>query len=82
MTKEENKPFVVLLTGESVSIQGNYFSEPEKTCILEGKENQIFEQYARAQIKWAQANSAWHYLDKINTNDPFFYTEKNTKIHS
>lgn len=68
----DDKPLFVILSGEDVVIHGEAPSYVETLNILKGKENQIFEQYAKEHPKREQALSAWIYLDKMYRTDSLF----------
>lgn len=68
----DDKPLFVILSGEDVIIQGEAPSYIETLKVVQGKENQIFEQYAKEHPKREQALSAWVYLEKIYTQDSLF----------
>lgn len=76
LVESEQKPLVVILSGESVSLEGTIFPETDKMRVLAGRENQYFDQYAREQPKREQAISAWKYLEKLYTQDPYFAGQK------
>ena len=69
---EGEKPFIVLLTGEDIQLNGNSLNEATTIHISKGKENQSFERYAQEQPKREQALSAWGYLENVYTLDSFF----------
>ncbi|MCH8553765.1 MAG: AhpC/TSA family protein [Schleiferiaceae bacterium] len=66
----DDKPYIVLLTGEKVVIKGEAPSYVETIVISKGKENQKFVQYATEQPKREQFLSAWRFLDKNYRQDP------------
>ena len=73
----ENKPyFLILDKGENIKIKGEYFSNPSTISVLEGKQNQIFSEFASEHPRREQALTAWDYLEKIYTRDPFFAKQK------
>lgn len=76
LAEGEKKPVVVILSGESVVLEGTLFQETDKIRVLAGRENQYFEQYAQEQSKREQAISAWKYLEKLYTFDPYFAGQK------
>jgi thiol-disulfide isomerase/thioredoxin len=69
---EDEKPFIVILGGEDIVLQGEAFSLVESIVIIEGKENQLFGQYATEHPRREQALSAWDYLQRIYEHDPLF----------
>lgn len=68
----DDKPLFVILSGEEVEIHGDAPSYIETLKVVKGKENQIFEQYAREHPKREQALSAWLYLEKMYNQDSLF----------
>jgi thiol-disulfide isomerase/thioredoxin len=76
LMSSDNQAFFVILNGEDIEITGSAFSLPESIKILKGKENALFEKYAKEQPKREQALSAWVYLDKLYANDPIFKENK------
>lgn len=68
----DDKPLFVILSGEDIIIQGEAPSYLETIRVIQGKENQIFEQYAKEHPKREQALSAWVYLEKMYKNDSLF----------
>ncbi|MDP5002243.1 MAG: TlpA family protein disulfide reductase [Flavobacterium sp.] len=69
---EENKPLLVILSGEDIEVKGESLGLNETIKIKKGQENQWFEQYAKEYPKREQALSAWNYLEKIYTSDSLF----------
>lgn len=72
----DNKPLFVILSGEDIKIIGEALSYPETIKIINGQENQWFEQYAKEQPRREQALSAWRYLDNIYGKDSLFFDQK------
>jgi len=68
----DEKPLFVILSGEDVIIQGEAPSYIESIKVIKGKENQLFEQYAKEHPKREQALSAWVYLEKMYKMDSLF----------
>ena len=84
LSAQDNKPFFVVLSEEEIklkvypvgnSYRGETFVLPETIKILEGKENQLFEQYETEHPRREQALSAWIYLEKLYTLDSLFAIE-------
>jgi thiol-disulfide isomerase/thioredoxin len=71
----DGKPIFVLLSGEEIEIVGEYL-DAEKIRITKGKENQLFETYAKEQPRREQTLSAWTYLEKIYQSDSLFSVHK------
>lgn len=72
LSSVENKPLIVILSGEDIKIQGKTLSPAENIQVIKGQENQWFWQYAKEHPKREQALSAWGYLEKIYTLDSLF----------
>jgi len=76
LISEDENPFLVILSGEDIVIQGEALSVPESISILKGEENQWFEQYASEHPRREQALSAWNYLENIYTADSLFAVQE------
>jgi thiol-disulfide isomerase/thioredoxin/ribosomal protein S4 len=72
LMSSDNKPIFIMLNGEDIEISGESLSITETIKIKKGRENQLFEQYAKEHPKREQALSAWIYLEKIYTLDSLF----------
>jgi len=72
LLSEDNKSFVVILSGESLKLKGESLAIPESIEIVEGDENKIFEQYASEHQRREQTLSAWDYLTKFYRKDSLF----------
>lgn len=72
----DEKPMFVILSGEDIELTGEALSFVETIKITKGKENQLFEQYAKEHPRREQALSAWIYLEKIYTLDPLFSVQQ------
>jgi len=72
LISSDNKPFIVLLSGEDIELSGEALSNTETIKLRKGKENLLFEQYAREHNEREQALSAWVYLSKIYQNSRLF----------
>ncbi len=68
----DNKPLIIILSGEDIEIVGKALSAVETIRVVKGQENQWFEQYAKEHPKREQALSAWQYLEKIYSLDTMF----------
>ncbi len=68
----DDKPFILILSGEDVEVVGEALSMPEALRITKGQQNQLFEQYAKEHPRREQALSAWNYLERIYTGDSLF----------
>jgi len=72
LLSEDDKSFVLILSGESVKLKGESLAIPECIEIIEGKQNKLFEQYASEHPRREQTLSAWDYLTKIYKKDSLF----------
>jgi len=72
----DNKPLFLILSGENIEVVVEALSYIETIQITKGKENQLFEQYAKEHPKREQALSAWVYLEKMYSTDPLFRVQK------
>ena len=68
----DNKPLLVVLSGEEIELLGESLSNTQTIKITKGKQNQWFEQYAQQHPRREQALSAWDYLENIYTTDSLF----------
>ena len=73
---DDDKPFFLILSGEYIKITGEAFSYTETIRITKGKENQLFEQYAKEHSIREQALSAWIYLEKIYNGNTLLSSNK------
>jgi len=73
-----DKPFFVILSGEDIEIAGEALSYTETIQITKGKENQLFEQYAKEHRVREQALSAWIYLEKIYNGNTLLSSNQKT----
>ncbi|MCC5933316.1 MAG: TlpA family protein disulfide reductase [Balneolales bacterium] len=65
-------PFVVVLSGEDIRLEGASPAMPETMRVVEGTENRLFEQYASEHPRREQALSAWIYLRTLYDADSLF----------
>ena len=72
----DNKPLLVVLSGEEIELLGESLSNTQTIKITKGKQNQWFEQYAQQHPRREQALSAWDYLEKIYTTDSLFTVQE------
>lgn len=75
----DEKPFLVILSGENIEIKGEALSNTETIKIKKGQENKWFQQYAYEHPKREQALSAWIYLEQIYTLDSLFSGQEKSK---
>jgi len=77
LLSENNKSFVVILAeNENLQLSGVNFELPESIKIIQGKQNQLFDQYATQHPRREQCLSAWDYLTKIYNLDTLFSTQQ------
>jgi thiol-disulfide isomerase/thioredoxin len=74
LAAEDNKPFIVILSGEEIKLKGESLIFPETIEVFKGEQNQLFEQYVSEHARREQALSAWDYLAKIYKQDSIFAT--------
>lgn len=74
-TGSENS-FLVILSGDGLKIQGNSFNNLESIKVTAGKENLLFQKYARDYPIREQVTSAWDYLKGIYGSDSLFSNQK------
>jgi hypothetical protein len=79
LLSENDKSFVVILSGESIKLKGESLAIPESIDIIEGNENKLFEQYASEHPRRDQTLSAWDYLTKIYRKDSLFAIHQTPK---
>ncbi len=72
LSAQDNKPFFIILRGETIKLKGETFAFAESIEIIEGLENQLFDQYAIEHPRREQALSAWDYLEKMYMLDTLF----------
>jgi peroxiredoxin len=72
LKSEEDKPFILILGGEDITLKGEAFSMPQSIEILKGEDNQLFGRYASEHPRREQALSAWDYLYRIYSQDSLF----------
>jgi thiol-disulfide isomerase/thioredoxin len=74
-TNTENS-FLVILSGDGLTIQGSSFSKLESIQVTKGKNNLLFQKYAREYPIREQVSSAWDYLKEIYGSDSLFSRQK------
>jgi thiol-disulfide isomerase/thioredoxin len=73
LLSEENKSFsVILAKNENLQLSGENFAIPETIVIINGKQNKLFDIYAKEHPRREQTLSAWDYLTKIYRKDTLF----------
>jgi thiol-disulfide isomerase/thioredoxin len=76
LAAEDHKSFIVCLSSEDIKLKGKSFIATKTIQILEGEQNQLFEQYTSDYARREQALSAWEYLTKIYKQDSLFSIHK------
>lgn len=80
LLSENNKSFFVILAeNENLQLTGINFELPESIKIIQGKQNQLFDQYANEHPRREQCLSAWNYLTKIYKLDTLFSVQNTPK---
>lgn len=75
------KRFVVILDEkENLQLTGFNFELQENIKIINGKQNQLFDQYATEHSRREQCLSAWDYLTKIYKRDTLFAKQQVPKL--
>jgi thiol-disulfide isomerase/thioredoxin len=72
----DKKPLFLILSGEDIELAGEALSYNETLKIKKGKENLLFEKYAKEHPRREQALSAWLYLEKLYVSDSLFTVQK------
>jgi thiol-disulfide isomerase/thioredoxin len=75
LLSENDKSFIVILSGESIKLKGESFAITKSIEIIEGHENKFFERYSSEHPRREQALSAWGYLEKIYAKDSLFVVQ-------
>lgn len=80
LLSENSKSFVVILAeNENLQLSGINFEVTESIKIIQGKQNQLFDQYATEHPRREQCLSAWDYLTKIYKLDTLFSVHNTPK---
>lgn len=72
LVSSDGQSFIVILSGKEIKLKGNSLKDSESIEILQGLENQLFEQYALEHPRREQAMSAWIFLENIYKSDSLF----------
>jgi len=72
LSENDKSFFVILAENENLQLAGDNFSLPETIVLKNGRQNQLFEQYASEHPRREQTLSAWDYLTKIYSKDSLF----------
>lgn len=80
LLSESNKSFVLILAeNENLQLSGVNFELLESINIIQGKQNQLFDQYATQHPRRERCLSAWDYLSKIYKLDTLFSVHNTPK---
>lgn len=80
LLSQNNKSFFVILAkNENLQLSGINFELPKSIKIIQGKQNQLFDQYANEHPRREQCLSAWDYLTKIYKLDTLFSVQNTPK---
>ena len=72
LSDDENRPYIIVLSGEDIRLKGELISMPESVSITAGVENLIFARYAVEHPRRQQMLSAWEFLKKNYSADSLF----------
>jgi thiol-disulfide isomerase/thioredoxin len=72
----EGQPFVLVLSGEDIRIEGESLAAPQTLELISGDQNLLFEQYATEHPRREQTLSAWNYLNNIYESDSLFSVQQ------
>ena len=81
LSTESEKSFLVILSGDGLKIQGTSLSNLESINVTEGKDNLLFQKYAKEYPIREQVISAWDYLMQIYEFDSLFLSQKAVLKH-
>lgn len=80
LSSEDNKSFLVILAeNENLQLTGKNFASHETIVIENGRQNQVFEQYALEHSRREQTLSAWDYLTIMYWEDSLFSIHETPK---
>ncbi|MGE5355064.1 MAG: thioredoxin-like domain-containing protein [Deltaproteobacteria bacterium] len=79
LSDDENRPYIIVLSGEDIRLKGELISMPESVSITAGEENLIFAKYAAEHPRRQQILSAWEFLKKKYETDSLFISHSETK---
>lgn len=80
LSSEGNQAFLVVLAEEEdLLLKGKSFVDIETIDIVNGRQNQVFAQYATEHPLREEARNAWSFLEKLYENDAVFATHKEMK---
>ncbi len=75
------KPYLLILSGEDITLNGESLGITETIKTIKGQQNQWFVQYVTEHIKIEQALNAWNYLEKMYAGDAMF-SKQNAPLKS
>ena len=77
LLSQNEKSFVVILAeSENLKLSGLKFELPESIQIIQGNQNQLFDQYATEHPRREQSLGAWDYLTNLYKLDTLFSTQQ------
>lgn len=79
LINQNDDSFVVVLSGETIQLQGTSLSMPESLELSDSAENTLFEQFASEHVRREQTLSAWVYLNRIYETDELFAVQSEPK---
>ncbi len=80
LLSENGKSFLIILgKNENLKLTGINFEKPESIKFLKGKQNILFDTYAREHSRREHCLSGWDYLTKIYKSDSLFSVQKTPK---
>ena len=78
LISSDQQPLIVILSGEDIEIIGEALSYKETIKVTKGKENQLFEKYAKEHPRREQMIGAWQYLEITYMTDSMFMSQPTT----
>lgn len=72
VASEDNSAYIVVFAPENTQLKGKLLNDPNSIDVVEGRQNQLFGQYASEHPRREQTLSAWDYLTRIYDLDSLF----------
>jgi thiol-disulfide isomerase/thioredoxin len=69
---EVTRPSLIILAQDYIAIEWTAVEDDFQAAVTQGRENLLFQQYAREQPKREQVLSAWNYLQNMYAQDDYF----------
>ena len=76
---QDNSSFVVALTTQHIRLKGTHLKEPDSMVFENSTDNTNFMHYAKTQGVYANAASAWNYLEQLYQKEPLFNRQNRIK---